>query len=90
METKRSSAAPILAAIVMLLVPLTSYVAAYFLRGSVVHNTTEFADPNDSKVRAFASEWEAALFAPAAAVEALVIGKGVTVTTFSDWIHSDH
>jgi hypothetical protein len=89
MEDKRSSAVPVLAAIILLLVPLASYVAAYFLRSAVVVNSL-FAGPNDFKVRAFPSEWEATLFTPAAAVEALVMGRDVTVTTVEDWIRYGH
>jgi hypothetical protein len=83
MDDKRSSTAPVLIAIALLLLPLTCYVSAYFLRSEVMMDTMLPSDPDGYMVRAFAGELEAALFAPAAAVESLVTGKGVTITTFT-------
>jgi hypothetical protein len=82
MGTQRSSALPILAAVVMLLVVvLTAYFAGYYLRGQE-ESLIGASDSQDFKVRLFQSEWEAAIFAPAAKVESFCTGNHVTSAAY--------
>jgi hypothetical protein len=76
METKRSSALPMLAAIVLLLVViLGAYVGCYLLRSEVLHIGMY---PSFRQRRYFATDWEAKKFKPAAKVESLVTGRHVS------------
>jgi hypothetical protein len=89
MEAKRSSAAPILVAIVMLLaVVLGAYVGDYFLRGEVEERILTIKLSNGSydavpyRMRTFRTEWEVKIFQAAAMIESFVTGENVD--TFLD------
>jgi hypothetical protein len=84
MDERRFNAVPILVAIVLMLLPPTSYICAYLLRGVELPDPMLLANPDGFKVRGFRSEWEATLFAPAAVVESFVTGEAIVVTSFTD------
>jgi hypothetical protein len=82
METKRSSALPILAAIVMLLVVmLGAYVGAYY--GLCLSETVYFGN----FTRLYKREWQATFFQPAAKADSLIRRQGVYTTSF-EWRES--
>jgi hypothetical protein len=80
MKEKCSSAVPLVAFLMLVLVPGGAYVGGYFLRSTVL---TGHVIPGgqttltESKTRLFATKWEAAIYQPAARIETLVIGKYV-------------
>jgi hypothetical protein len=77
MERERTSAAPILLAVVVVVsVVLGAYTVAYFLRGAcddyVLHGGMS------ARIRSYHTAREAKFFSPAARVESLVTGLGVS------------
>jgi hypothetical protein len=61
MDEKRSKVAPVAAAVLLLVVPLATYVAGYFLRGDFITGYGAF--------RVYGSRLEATVFSPAAKIE---------------------
>jgi len=73
MTNRRSIAAPILAVIAILAVPLALYVGCYFWLGNVID--LKFA-PNE-RLRCYRYHWQAALFTPLGRIESAILGRNV-------------
>lgn len=71
---RKSATAPILAAVVLLLVPLGAYVGGYFWLGkkTLLHKSPSFGPP--SICREYPQEWMAYAFIPAADLETRIHG----------------
>jgi hypothetical protein len=78
METKRAYAVSLLLAVMLLVVPLSAYVAGYLLCPLDVKT-----DPNSTGIvfRKYATEWEVSVFKPCGRLDSLVTGRQVWVYT---------
>ena len=83
MEEKRTSGAMWVAAVVLLLlVPITAYIAGYFLRCEVSPGLMAPEYPPNNRgllFRTYPTELEVQLFRPAARIESTLTGKEVSV-----------
>ena len=79
MEDRPFNALPILAAIVMLLLP-TVYAGTYFMRGELLENSRAV---DADLYRNYEYRWEAMLFKPAARIESTLTGERVSTGTNS-------
>lgn len=86
MKEKRNNGAMAFAAVViLLLVPMTAYVAGYFLRCSIstAYSHSHYPSHNGGLPgisRAYPTKFEAQIFRPAARIESTLTGQEVDVT----------
>ena len=74
MDREQTNVAPIAVAL-LILSPLIAYPATYLATGSPIDSEPR----RIARVRSYPANWMAVLFAPAAAVESVVIGRKVVL-----------
>lgn len=92
-EKRNSSAMGFAAVVILLLVPITAYIAGYFLRCEVYPVCFLFDNPLSNEgasilIRAYPTDFEAQLFRPAARIESALTGNKVS-TSSKDVISMD-
>lgn len=104
MTTRPSNAAPILAGLAILLLPLAAYVGGYYWLGEIkgavylgagnvkADGTMVHTDELTEITRMFPNQWQVAIYRPAAEIESLTRGIKVEVLdleTWQIWLHDD-
>ena len=86
MTARPSIASPILAALLLLLLPLGAYIAGYYW---LTEGYFWFQSPGRTAIvdRHYRAHWEAQLFTPAARVEGVLRGCKVTLRYLGDCIY---
>src|SRR6476660_985817 len=81
MTSRKSAAAPILAALAIVLVS-AAYVAGYFWLGRLWH--IRYIDHSETR-RVYPHRWQASIFRPAACIESKVRGRPIGIQSGEDF-----
>ena len=86
--TSPSTAAPILAVLAIVLVPLGAYVGGYFWLGVRVQGQTRNLLGNTVDVTQviYNHDWQIRLFSPAARLESIVTGRHVSLHRWEEFV----